>query len=516
MGSELNGTRLAAVAAGPRREELRPRVPRVPRDQLLLAATAAAGDEPHRGAAARAASQRQPRARSPSRRSRSTRTCCRRPGFRCRFRPVGRRRAGLDRRRIEPRRALADGRSHPRRDSTATRRVLSSDGRLVAHGDPNEKRHIARGELVPEHDVAAALRSGRSGFHQLYRRGRPEEACVGALVNPFGLDGHRRAAARRGVSRSRGGSSVSSWSPSWPRSSSRSWSGPGGAARSSCGSSRFAAAPRRSPPDGWTSACRSRGSDEIRQLGGRVQLDGGSARRAAGVAQTAGAAGDVRPRRGRARARPVAPDPEHRQQLQAALPFVGGPRVSPVFRANVERETEMVKQVLEDLKSIARPIPIERAPMDVNAHLRGVAQGMEASAAEAGVALRIDVPDAPVLVTANEYAMGRVYRNLIQNAIQATAPGGSVTLSSARAHRRVRVRVTDTGSASRRTGCRRSSRITSRRRSAASGSASRYLAASSSSWRGDQRGERTRDGRRSSRSSCRHERGCGLTHRSGF
>ena len=44
------------------------------------------------------------------------------------------------------------------------------------------------------------------------------------------------------------------------------------------------------------------------------------------------------------------------------------------------------------------------------------------------------------------FALGRVYRNLITNAIQATQAGGRVTISTARERDHVEVRVTDTGS----------------------------------------------------------------------
>jgi signal transduction histidine kinase len=70
---------------------------------------------------------------------------------------------------------------------------------------------------------------------------------------------------------------------------------------------------------------------------------------------------------------------------------------------------------------------------------------MEPAAAEAGITLRIDVPPEPVFVSANEYALGRVYRNLVQNALQATEPGGTVTVSTEQHDGRVRVRVADTG-----------------------------------------------------------------------
>ena len=59
----------------------------------------------------------------------------------------------------------------------------------------------------------------------------------------------------------------------------------------------------------------------------RLQLDGRSAGRAAGERPQAGTPGDVRPHRRRPGARSLAPDSEHRQQLQADSEDVRGRRV---------------------------------------------------------------------------------------------------------------------------------------------------------------------------------------------
>ena len=52
----------------------------------------------------------------------------------------------------------------------------------------------------------------------------------------------------------------------------------------------------------------------------------------------------------------------------------------------------------------------------------------------------------PLVIDGDRFALGRVYRNLITNAIQATAPGGRVTIATARVGDHVEISVTDTGS----------------------------------------------------------------------
>ena len=79
------------------------------------------------------------------------------------------------------------------------------------------------------------------------------------------------------------------------------------------------------------------------------------------------------------------------------------------------------------------------------------------------------------------FALGRVYRNLVVNAIQATAPGGLVVAAVEGQGDRVQISVYDTGCGIPAIGSARSSRISSRPSGAGSGSASRSRARSSSS-----------------------------------
>ena len=55
-------------------------------------------------------------------------------------------------------------------------------------------------------------------------------------------------------------------------------------------------------------------------------------------------------------------------------------------------------------------------------------------------------PPDPLVIEGDRFALGRVYRNLITNAIQATEPGGRVAITTARAGDQVEISVTDTGS----------------------------------------------------------------------
>lgn len=115
------------------------------------------------------------------------------------------------------------------------------------------------------------------------------------------------------------------------------------------------------------------------------------------------------------------------------------------FRRMVEREMIIVKRVLDDLRNIARPIPLERFPLDLNRAVAEVVDAMQQHAETAGLTLRSELSPESVFIEGDVFALGRVYRNLILNAIQATAPGGLVVAATEVRGNRAQVRIYDTG-----------------------------------------------------------------------
>jgi signal transduction histidine kinase len=115
------------------------------------------------------------------------------------------------------------------------------------------------------------------------------------------------------------------------------------------------------------------------------------------------------------------------------------------FRRIVEREGAIIKRVLDDLRNIARPMPLERFPVDASRTVADAAEAMQQHAAAAGLALTTELTAEPAFIEGDVFALGRVYRNLILNAIQATAPGGSVVAATDVKGERVLIRIRDTG-----------------------------------------------------------------------
>jgi len=127
------------------------------------------------------------------------------------------------------------------------------------------------------------------------------------------------------------------------------------------------------------------------------------------------------------------------------LKMYDDPEYRETFRRTVERELQSIKRVLEDLRNLARPIPLERFPVDLGKAVGDSVDSMRASANAAGVDLAYEAPSDRVVIEGDVFALGRVHRNLILNAIQATAPGGRISVHVEAANARARIRVSDTG-----------------------------------------------------------------------
>ena len=121
------------------------------------------------------------------------------------------------------------------------------------------------------------------------------------------------------------------------------------------------------------------------------------------------------------------------------------PDYRATFRRTVDREFASIKRVLENLRHLARPMSLERFPVDVNRSVAEVAESMQAMARIAGVGLDVQLSAGRPFIAADLFALGRVYRNLILNAIEATAPGGVTTLSTEERDDRIRISIRDTG-----------------------------------------------------------------------
>ena len=117
-----------------------------------------------------------------------------------------------------------------------------------------------------------------------------------------------------------------------------------------------------------------------------------------------------------------------------------------IQRIELLDSSETLKRFMDDLRNVVKPKPIERFAMNVNDSVAEIVESMRAEGERNAVAVEAQYAPGPLVIDGDRFALGRVYRNLITNAIQATEPGGRVTISTARVGDQVRIDVADTGS----------------------------------------------------------------------
>jgi two-component system sensor histidine kinase AtoS len=100
---------------------------------------------------------------------------------------------------------------------------------------------------------------------------------------------------------------------------------------------------------------------------------------------------------------------------------------------------------MDDLRNIAKPIPLEKFPLDVSRAVAELAESMQTTAERAGLTLETELVFGPLYVEGDLFALNRVYRNLLINAFQATAPGGRVLVRTLRQNDHAVIEIADTG-----------------------------------------------------------------------
>jgi signal transduction histidine kinase len=116
------------------------------------------------------------------------------------------------------------------------------------------------------------------------------------------------------------------------------------------------------------------------------------------------------------------------------------------FKRTVERELAQVKRVLDDLRNVARPMPLDRFPIDVNKAIVELVESMQPAAESAGLEIETQLVLGPLFIEGDLFALNRVYRNLIVNALQATPPRGRIIVRTMRQSDAAIIEVADTGS----------------------------------------------------------------------
>jgi two-component system sensor histidine kinase HydH len=114
------------------------------------------------------------------------------------------------------------------------------------------------------------------------------------------------------------------------------------------------------------------------------------------------------------------------------------------FKRIAEHEVGQMVRILDDLRDLG-PKPLDKKPVDVNEMLRDLAESMRAGATDSRITITTSLAGDPVVIDGDAFALTRVCRNLMTNAMQAIRDTGSVTLRTSSDGGRVVIEVEDTG-----------------------------------------------------------------------
>jgi two-component system heavy metal sensor histidine kinase CusS len=109
-----------------------------------------------------------------------------------------------------------------------------------------------------------------------------------------------------------------------------------------------------------------------------------------------------------------------------------------------QKLAQLVQRLLFIARADNRQTALVREYIDLHEKLESVRAFFEASAADAGVALRVDAPTG-VALFADRGLIQRAIANLVANALTHTMRGGEIVLSGERVGEGVRISVSDTG-----------------------------------------------------------------------
>jgi PAS domain S-box-containing protein len=147
---------------------------------------------------------------------------------------------------------------------------------------------------------------------------------------------------------------------------------------------------------------------------------------------------------------------ELRSPLSAMLAWVGilqrrsddaatRGRAVDVLERSVRAQTQLINDLLDVSRIVSGKLQLDHQPVDLAAELPGNIDSLQPLADAKGVTLGRELSPGPFVVLGDEPRLGQVVRNLVENAVKFTPPGGRITVRLAQIGREVEVSVTDTG-----------------------------------------------------------------------
>ena len=128
---------------------------------------------------------------------------------------------------------------------------------------------------------------------------------------------------------------------------------------------------------------------------------------------------------------------------------VAEPRTAREFLQRIHREVDRMTYLVNDLLDLSRlesgHAPLNFSPVDLRPLVDEAVESVRDQAEGRGVSIGITMPAGLPMVLGEREMLGRVFVNLLDNALRASTAGGSVRVSAAVENGSVDVRVADRG-----------------------------------------------------------------------
>jgi PAS domain S-box-containing protein len=124
---------------------------------------------------------------------------------------------------------------------------------------------------------------------------------------------------------------------------------------------------------------------------------------------------------------------------------LGDTRFLEEFGRISTREIARIQRLLDRLRTLSRPAGAPRHGIDVRAPLTDALDLVQAALEEKGLAMTVGLGSEKCMVLGNHPEMEELFLNLLLNAHEATAPGGTISVEVTRGETHVLVAVADNG-----------------------------------------------------------------------
>ena len=115
----------------------------------------------------------------------------------------------------------------------------------------------------------------------------------------------------------------------------------------------------------------------------------------------------------------------------------------------IQRQTRQLSRLVNDLLDVSRvtrgQLPLRREPIDVRATIAHVVDALQPTIRARKQTVKVNVPDAPLVVDADPARLAQIFSNIVGNAVKYTHEGGTITIHAAPTEGLASISVADDG-----------------------------------------------------------------------